>query len=505
MTTKFFYVKVKYVFFRGFKMKINGNLKMIVESKINSVAYLQKYNFETMEYTINSVGDMDNLFRYLIFKDLENDKINTLIEIIKSYTDRKYSFGNSMFRCVRLFNNYLGYIPDVKTFEQVLLNSLEIYNYIKDNKNSFYNLKVQNSFCDNLYTAFQIIEFKRRKDVPQQLRYLYENICYTLCLTHKKELEYIKLYKETKDISYRNALIEHYQRFIFERVVNYHNKYNLDLEELVDLGNRIVFNTIESYSLDSKCTLGSTIRNRFNRYIMYLVNNSSKEKNSYLIKNEVVEVKDEIEVMLEELEKVIDVKNLERLILNIAFSDREIYFLLYGYGLFGFKKLPWQEIAKNLGVSRAYVYENLKSRTMRKIKKAIILESLKAKNRELSREERLIIRDYKDSFETMQSNSIKRFFQEQGCLSDEEIFDIERELGYLLRKDAKARAILCKRYNRNDVLDNSLLATLIVGYASEFIPLTIEEYEYLFERIIPTIKRELENKRLSLDLVKKQC
>ena len=485
-------------------MKITGQLKMVFDAKISSITYLKKYDFEHMEYTIDKVSDIDNLIRFLIFRDLEKDTTGTLVEIIKSYINRNYSKFSPMFFSYKLFK-FLDYIPDVNTFKSVILASDEIYNYIKNNLYIFSYSKGNDTFRDNMLTAYQIIDFERRKDIPNEVRYLYENVKHTNLLTNKEELEYIKKYIETRDINCRNILILHYQRLIFDRILLYHNKYQIDFEILIDAGNRILYDTINSYNLNYKCSLVNAIKNHFSAYISSLLTDKDKvTTKSYLIKETVPEPVDEIENMLDREEvknmlnkigSVVSERSLEELILSIPFNDREIYFLLYGYGLFGFPKISCQVIADNLGVTRAYIYECLQKHVIRKIKKAIILESLKTKKHDLSKEEQKIIRNYKNSFATMQSNSIKRFFESVIELDDEGIFDIERELSNLMREDKTTKDILMKRYNRYDLaFDNSLLATLIVGYASEFIPLTKEEYKYFFESIIPTIRERLNNK-----------
>ena len=96
-------------------MKITGLLKMIFTAKLESIAYLQKYDFDNMEYRVDKVSDIDNLIRFLIFRDLEKDTTGTLIEIINSYINNSYSTHNPMFFCYKLFK-FLDYIPDVNTF-----------------------------------------------------------------------------------------------------------------------------------------------------------------------------------------------------------------------------------------------------------------------------------------------------------------------------------------------------------------------------------------------------
>lgn len=493
-------------------MKITGQLKMVFDAKVSSIAYLQKYDFKNMQYTVDKLSDIENLIRFLIFRDLEKDTTGTLVEILNSYINRDYSKFSPMFFSYKLFK-FLDYIPDVNTFKSVILASDEIYNYIKNNLYIFNYSKGTDAFRDNMLTAYQIIDFERRKDIPNEVRYLYENVKHTNLLTKKEETEYIKKYVATRDTNYRNILIEHYQRLIFDRILLYHDKYQIPFEKLIDSGNKILFDTIEAYNLDYKCSLVNAIKNHFSTYINYLVTTKDRVTDkSYLIKESTANPNDEIEnmldknevkTMLNKISNVVSANSLEELIFSIPFNDREIYFLLYGYGLFGFPKLSSQVIADNLGVTRTYIYDDLEKHVMRKIKKAIILESLKTRKKALSKEEKVLIRDYKSSFATMQSNSIKRFFESVVELNDEGIFDIERELSTLIHEDKTAKEILMKRYNRYELaFDDTLLATLIVGYASEFTPLTKEEYKYLFETIIPTIKERLNN-RLSLDLVRK--
>ena len=260
-------------------MKITGQLKMVFDAKVSSIAYLQKYDFKNMQYTVDKLSDIENLIRFLIFRDLEKDTTGTLVEILNSYINRDYAVRNPMYFCYKLFK-FLDYIPDVNTFINVLLSSDDIYNFIKNNLKSFYNLRLCNDFCDNLFTAYQIVDFNRRNDIPDEIQYLYENVKHTKLLTSKEELEYTKEYVQTRDINYRNALIIHYQRLIFDKIIIYHNLYHISYEELIDLGNKVLYDSINTYNLNYPCSLSNLIRNRFTRYIEYLLARKSKSQDS---------------------------------------------------------------------------------------------------------------------------------------------------------------------------------------------------------------------------------
>lgn len=194
-------------------------------------------------------------------------------------------------------------------------------------------------------------------------------------LTKEEEEYYVKLKDEGNTMA-KDKLIEHNLRLVVFLAKKYENT-NVDLEDLVSIGNIGLIKAINTFSSDKNIKL-ATYASRCidNEILMYLRKNkklkaevSIDQSLSYDSDGNELHLEDIIGTDKDEITKTIETKDDKSLIIKEILSlkprDREI--MIMRYGLLGKEEYTQKEVAEKLGISQSYI-SRIEKKVIRKLK-----------------------------------------------------------------------------------------------------------------------------------------
>ena len=194
----------------------------------------------------------------------------------------------------------------------------------------------------------------------------------------EQESECLKKMKNG-DLEARNELIERNMRLVAHVAKKYQSQED-EMEDLISIGTIGLIKAVETYKedygsrlatyaarcIDNELLMHFRAKKKTSKEVsLYEPIGTDKEGNQIQLLDVVVSEDEDVVELLEQDRKV---RRLNEIIPQ-TLSGRELFIIINRYGLYGKKTMTQREIARKLGISRAYV-SRIEKRAIEKLRQA---------------------------------------------------------------------------------------------------------------------------------------
>lgn len=200
------------------------------------------------------------------------------------------------------------------------------------------------------------------------------------CLSDNETLELINKIK-IGDIDARNTFIEHNIRLVLKRVCTKFKLIDYDKKELVSIGIMGLIKAVNTFDINKHIKFSSYAYKCIDNEILVFLRNLYRKNKlriisfEYDISSDIKQLdilKSEINIEQNYIDKESDLI-INRIISELSFKEQRIIKMYFGFDEYNYPKK--EDIAKELGISRAYLYSELK-RILNKIKIQLTKENI---------------------------------------------------------------------------------------------------------------------------------
>lgn len=199
-------------------------------------------------------------------------------------------------------------------------------------------------------------------------------------LTPEEEVNYLTEFKDNKDESAKEILIERNMRLVAHIAKKYNNSTE-DQDDLISIGTIGLIKAIETYNVEKGTRLATYASKCIENEILMNIRSNKKNKVQVSLQDPIGTDKEgneislidilgsDIDDILDQVELKVQISKLyEQLDKILSKREKEIILLRYGLTTYGYK--TQREIANKLDISRSYV-SRIEKRALKKLRKEL--------------------------------------------------------------------------------------------------------------------------------------
>lgn len=199
-------------------------------------------------------------------------------------------------------------------------------------------------------------------------------------LTPEEEVNYLTKFKDNKDESAKEILIERNMRLVAHIAKKYNNSTE-DQDDLISIGTIGLIKAIETYNVEKGTRLATYASKCIENEILMNIRSNKKNKVQVSLQDPIGTDKEgneislidilgsDIDDILDQVELKVQISKLyEQLDKILSKREKEIILLRYGLTTYGYK--TQREIANKLDISRSYV-SRIEKRALKKLRKEL--------------------------------------------------------------------------------------------------------------------------------------